>query len=78
MDNAELTALQTVRDEYRKIKDKYLKKAAKERAKVNDRLYDILENVEVVDQRAALRHAICLNIFHHQQKGMRGKKRWQY
>lgn len=36
MDNAELTALQTVRDEYRKIKDKYLKKAAKERAKVND------------------------------------------
>lgn len=36
MDNAELTALQTVRDEYKKIKDKYLKKAAKERAKVND------------------------------------------
>ena len=32
----ELTALQTVRDEYKKIKDKYLKKAAKERAKVND------------------------------------------
>ena len=36
MENAELTALQTVRDEYRKIKDKYQKKAAKEREKVND------------------------------------------
>ena len=29
MENAELTALQTVRDEYRKIKDKYQKKAAR-------------------------------------------------
>ena len=36
MENAELTALQTVRDEYRKIKDKYQKKAVKEREKVND------------------------------------------
>lgn len=41
MDNAELTALQTVRDEYKKIKDKYLKKAAKERAKVNDVCYGL-------------------------------------
>ena len=36
MKNAELTALQTARDEYRKIKDKYMKKAVKEREKVND------------------------------------------
>ncbi len=36
MDNAELTALQTVRDECRKIKEKYKKKATKEREKVND------------------------------------------
>lgn len=36
MENEELTALQTVRDEYRKIKDKYQKKAAKEREKVNN------------------------------------------
>ena len=36
MEDAELTALQTVRDEYRKIRDKYQKKAAKERKKVND------------------------------------------
>ncbi len=36
MENAELTALQTVRDEYRKIREKYKKKAVKEREKVND------------------------------------------
>ena len=36
MDNAELTALQTVRDECGKIKEKYKKKATKEREKVND------------------------------------------
>ena len=36
MDNAELTALQTVRDEYIKLRDKYQKKAIKEREKVND------------------------------------------
>lgn len=36
MKNDELTALQTARDEYRKIKDKYMKKAVKEREKVND------------------------------------------
>lgn len=36
MENAELTALQTVRDEYRKIREKYKKKAEKERKKVND------------------------------------------
>ena len=36
MENAELTALQTVRDEYKKIKEKYKKKATKEREKVND------------------------------------------
>lgn len=36
MDNAELIALQTVRDECGKIKEKYKKKATKEREKVND------------------------------------------
>lgn len=36
MKNAELIALQTVRDEYEKIREKYKKKAAKEREKVND------------------------------------------
>ena len=36
MENAELTALQMVRNEYIKIKDKYQKKAIKEREKVND------------------------------------------
>ncbi len=36
MENAELIALQTVRDEYKKIKEKYQKKAIKEREKVND------------------------------------------
>ena len=36
MENAELIALQTVRDEYKKIKEKYQKKATKEREKVND------------------------------------------
>lgn len=36
MENVELTALQTVRDEYRKIIEKYKKKAVKEREKVND------------------------------------------
>lgn len=36
MDNAELIALQTVRGEYEKIKEKYMKKAIKEREKVND------------------------------------------
>lgn len=36
MDNAELTALQTVRDECRKIKEKYKKKATKSVKKVND------------------------------------------
>ena len=36
MKNAELIALQTVRDEYEKIREKYKKKAIKEREKVND------------------------------------------
>ena len=36
MENVEWTALQTVRDEYRKIREKYKKKAVKEREKVND------------------------------------------
>ena len=36
MDNAELTAVQTVRDEYIKLRDKYQKKVIKEREKVND------------------------------------------
>ena len=36
MENAELIALETVRDEYRKIIEKYKKKAVKEREKVND------------------------------------------
>ena len=36
MENAELAALQTVINEYKKIKEKYQKKAIKEREKVND------------------------------------------
>lgn len=36
MENAELAALQTVINEYKKIKEKYQKKAAREREKVND------------------------------------------
>ena len=36
MENAELIALQTVRDEYKKIKEKYQKNAIKVREKVND------------------------------------------
>lgn len=36
MENAELIALETVRDEYKKIREKYKKKAVKEREKVND------------------------------------------
>lgn len=36
MENAEITALQTVVNEYKKIKEKYQKKAAREREKVND------------------------------------------
>lgn len=36
MENAELTALQKVRDKYKKIEEKYQKKAIKEREKVND------------------------------------------
>lgn len=36
MENAEITALQMVRDECKKIKEKYKKKATKEREKVND------------------------------------------
>lgn len=36
MESTKLTALQTVRDEYEKLKEKYKKKAVKEREKVND------------------------------------------
>ncbi len=36
MENEELKALETVRDEIAKIKAKYQKKAEKEREKVND------------------------------------------
>ena len=36
MENAELAALQTVINEYKKIKEKYQKKAVREREKVND------------------------------------------
>ena len=36
MKDVELIALQTVRDEYKKIREKYKKKAEKEREKVND------------------------------------------
>ena len=43
MENAELTALQTVRDEYRKIKDKYQKKAEGNRRHVHRRIQKSLE-----------------------------------
>lgn len=36
MESTKLTALQTVRDEYEKLKETYKKKAIKEREKVND------------------------------------------